>query len=246
MALAEEADDPPARWLATCLPGGVHSAISPIDFDDSALLEEERKVVQRARPGRKREFATGRRCAREALAMLGETGVPLSAPVLMPNTHRAVDWPAGVVGSISHSDQLCIASVAEASTIAALGIDLEPRLALEEDLWSEIGLPAELHAARIPTTVPRGEFAKLIFSAKESVFKCVHPLWKQWLDFKDVTLSVHFESGNKGAFRAVLSEGALERTAGPPELRGRFALSQSCIFTAAWIHDRGALDSALR
>lgn len=250
IARAEESnfacDDEPARWLATCLPGGVHSTLSPIDCDDSALLEEERKAVRRARPGRRHEFATGRRCAREALTMLGEGGVPLSAPVLMPNAHRSVDWPAGIVGSISHSDELCVAAVAEASTIAALGVDLEPRLPLEENLWTEIALPAELRAAGIPDTVARGEFAKLVFSAKESVFKCVHPTWKQWLDFQDVTLSVHFESESTGAFRAALSQRALERAAGPPELRGRFALSPSCIFTAAWIDGRGAEGSALR
>ncbi|MGW1719875.1 hypothetical protein [Streptomyces sp. NPDC002156] len=52
-------------------------------------------------PSRRHEFATVRRCAREALAALGLQPVPI-----LPDRHGAPHWPATLLGSLTHCRRL--------------------------------------------------------------------------------------------------------------------------------------------
>ena len=67
---------------------------------NEGLLPEERGAVAKAVPKRVAQFTAGRVCARRALAQLGNTE---PVPILM-GEDRAPQWPAGYVGSISHTD----------------------------------------------------------------------------------------------------------------------------------------------
>ncbi|MFJ1637811.1 MULTISPECIES: 4'-phosphopantetheinyl transferase [unclassified Streptomyces] len=111
-------------------PGGivhdlVSGAVAAVDswgeFDGGAVFSQEEHVIARAVPKRRREFTGARHCARRALA---ELSVP-PAPIL-PGRHGAPVWPAGITGSITHTEDYRAAAVARTADIRAIGIDAEP------------------------------------------------------------------------------------------------------------------------
>src|SRR5947208_1552294 len=87
--------------------------------DSNPPLEEE-AYLGNVVPARRREFRAGRLYARQALRGLGipETAIPIGPD-------RAPIWPKGVVGSISHSRNLCAAVVGLSADYLGIGIDIE-------------------------------------------------------------------------------------------------------------------------
>ena len=160
----------------------VRAASTPVDADPASLFEQERAAVARAIAKRQREFASGRRCARALLSELGHPGVAIPR-----NADRTPAWPAGVVGSISHCDDLCVVAVAPLGTLAGLGVDVEPDAPLEAPLWRKICTPGEL-AGVVAASPPesRGRTVRLLFSAKEAFYKSVFPVLREVLGFHAV------------------------------------------------------------
>src|SRR5690242_4153856 len=97
------------------LPAGVAAAEEFQDRLDAALFPAEAAQIQGAVEARRREFATGRHCARQALAALGVPATPL-----LSGGHREPLWPAGVVGSITHCTGYRAAAVAPDERLAAI------------------------------------------------------------------------------------------------------------------------------
>jgi 4'-phosphopantetheinyl transferase EntD len=186
-----------------------------------ALLPEEAACVARAAPKRVSEFAAGRACARRALAELEITEFALLAGV-----DREPLWPAPVTGSITHTGDYCGVVVARTSTVASLGVDAECRDAVRPELWRHIATSEErAMLASLPDREAR-ERGSLLFSAKESFFKCQYHLTREWLNFTDVSVSV--EDGRFTVHpRAPL---ALEALRAPP-WAGRFALEDALVVT---------------
>jgi 4'-phosphopantetheinyl transferase EntD len=175
------------------VPSGVRCAEA---FDDTApapLFEAEEAFLTRARDKRRREFATTRACARRALAALGFAPGPL-----VPGAGGAPDWPAGVVGSLTHCDGYRCAAVAPAGRFAAIGIDAEPALPLPEGVLGLVSSPAErdLIAALDPAMC----WDRLLFCVKEAVYKAWFPGRGTWLGFTDA--EVRPDPG--GTFTAVI------------------------------------------
>ncbi|MBX6384282.1 MAG: 4'-phosphopantetheinyl transferase, partial [Microbispora sp.] len=107
--------------ISEILPPWVASAESFGDVPEETLLPEERPFIAQAVDRRRREFVTGRHCARLALARIG---VP---PGPIPRGERGAPvWPAGTVGSITHCSGYRAAAVAPAHLARAIGIDAEP------------------------------------------------------------------------------------------------------------------------
>lgn len=215
--------------VAGLFPDEVLATASPIDADASALLPEERALVERAVPKRQREFATGRRCARELLAQIGHVRAPL-----LRDESRAPRWPAGVVGSISHCDTLCVAAVASAREVPGLGVDVEPDLALEEPLWSKICTPRELDT--IVAAAPlaqRGHRVRWIFSAKEALYKCVHPHVRVFLGFQDAEIRLDEKANDGYGFEASLPSEAWQRLPRGARVQGFVAARAGHLVTAA-------------
>lgn len=177
---------PGALVIEEILPPTVVSAEA---FDDPAevtLFPEEEAVVARAVGKRRREFGTARHCARRALARLG---LP-PAPVL-PGPRGAPRWPDGVVGSMTHCDGYRAAALAYARDVRAIGIDAEPHDALPEGVLEVISLaPERERLAGLRTAEPRLHWDRLLFSAKESVYKAWFPLTGRWLGFEDAEVSI--------------------------------------------------------
>jgi 4'-phosphopantetheinyl transferase EntD len=168
------------------LPGEVVSVDTRADPPDAVLFPEEEARLARAVEKRRREFTTARVCARRAMAILG---LP-PAPVL-PGPHGEPLWPAGVVGSMTHCAGYRGAALARAAEVITIGIDTEPHDVLPDGVLRHIATPdEETWVPELMRTHPEVCWDRLLFSAKESVYKAWFPLAQRWLGFEDATVTV--------------------------------------------------------
>lgn len=172
------------KALLDLAPRGVACALWS-DGEPPPLLPAELPVTASMGEKRRREFAAGRHCARKALACLGEE--PVALPV---GPGRAPLWPAGLIGSISHTEDIAIAAVARRSDLRSLGIDLESAAPLDRTLLDLVCRDEELAALSTTTPQQRQVSAKLIFSAKESAYKCLWPLTGKFLEFHAIGICI--------------------------------------------------------
>ncbi|MEV8562630.1 4'-phosphopantetheinyl transferase superfamily protein [Streptomyces sp. NPDC051917] len=169
---------------------------------DAPLFPEEAVLVERAVTKRRREFAAVRGCARRAMEKLG---VP--AQSVLSGERGAPRWPAGLVGSMTHCDGYCAAALAPAGDLASLGIDAEPHGPLPDGVGEAVFLPAEAaRLARLHGLRPAVHWDRILFSAKESVYKAWFPLTRAWLDFSEADITLDPSPGDQphGTLRAEL------------------------------------------
>jgi len=190
------------------------------------LIGDEVLAVEHAGAARAREFAAGRAAARAAM---DELGLP-PRPVLQ-GEDRAPVWPRGLTGSITHTDRDCLAVVTDAPDTLALGLDMEPAVALESALWPEICTMDEMHWLAGLGPSQRGHFAKLVFCAKEAVYKAQYGLSATLLEFHDLSLDIDL-SGHR--FAAQLQRD-LPGLASAARFAGRFAILGSAFIAAVEI-----------
>jgi enterobactin synthetase component D len=188
-------------------------------------------TLEAAIPKRRTQFRGGRYCAIKAMEALhgscearqvgrSATGLPL--------------WPTGVVGSITHTDDFASAAVARTADAIAIGIDTE-RIMSESQARSAGGIiapPAEVAHVRT-AGFSRLEALTLVFSAKESIFKCLYPIVSCYFDFHDVRIMA--VDGQHRTFAARLGRTLSERFAAGTILEGRFDVE------VPWIHTGLAL-----
>ncbi len=193
-----------------------------------ALFSVERRAVANAVEKRKREFQTGRACARAALQGLGLPRVAI------PVGDRGQPlWPDGVVGSITHCDGYRACAAARRVDIASIGIDAEPYAPLPGSVLTSIATPAELR--RLAARRDDVHLDRILFSAKEAVFKA----WFAYADcpvgFRDCDIAFDLDTAS---FRATVTPRA--RAAGarglPADpLTGRWRAQDGIVVTAAVI-----------
>lgn len=155
---------------------------------DTPLCPEEEALVSKAVDKRKREFRAGRNCAHH---LFKEAGVICNA--LLKGKQREPAWPEGWVGSISHTQGLCVVAIADQTRFMSIGLDVEQASPLGEDIKDVICLPAEQDMLTRLSILAGQEFAsqpmdKVIFSAKESIHKTYFPLNYHTLDFLDAKI----------------------------------------------------------
>lgn len=180
--------------LRALLPGGVAVEETFTDPPGAELYPEEAVLVRDAVEKRRAEFTTVRYCARRALSTLGLPPAPV-----VPDRHGAPRWPAGVVGSLTHCHGYRAAALARGTDVTMLGIDAEPHAPLPDGVLEAIGLPSE--QAWTESAPPGTHWDRLLFSAKESVYKAWYPHTGQRLGFEDAEL--RFEPA-RGTFTARL------------------------------------------
>ena len=211
-----------ADLIATLFPGEVAVCTQRIDDHFAHLHPAEQQSLGKVVQKRRNEFSTGRLCAGKALASLGVDGQPV-----LPGHKREPSWPAGVVGSISHSHELGVAVVSRDPRIASLGIDVETRSGISEGVRDAVCVHDEL--AALPPELNRPEVWKLIFSAKESVYKCLFPLRREWIGFAQASLRFDFA---EGSFVPLMDPALGIENSILSRLRGRFVFSEDYLFTA--------------
>jgi len=171
--------------LERILPAGTTVVATRGDLEGT-LYPEEEAVVARAVEKRRREFTTGRACAREALAQLGRSHQPIPS-----GPHGEPLWPSGVVGSITHCDGYRGCAIAPDAALRSIGVDAERNEPLPEGLLPDIALSEERGMLRaLAREDPGIAWDRLLFSAKEAVYKAWYPLAERWLGFEDAIVTL--------------------------------------------------------
>jgi 4'-phosphopantetheinyl transferase EntD len=209
--------------IAQLLPAGVASAEVTGDDLQGSLLAQEAEQIRDAVPSRRLEFTAGRSCARQALRQLG-----LSETAILRGQHREPLWPPGVVGSITHCPGYRAAAVARTADALAIGIDAEVHAALPAQVLERVSLPEERTWL---AGAPKGiHWDRVLFSAKESLYKAWFPLMHRNLSFDEASLSFEPDQGTFEA-RLRVAPGSREEL----DLRafaGRFLVSNGLVLTA--------------
>jgi 4'-phosphopantetheinyl transferase EntD len=163
-----------------------HRVISP--GDELALLDAEAAAMAAAAVDRRRASGAARQVARGLMRRLGYAEVPI-----LKATSGAPIWPAGLTGSMAHDDRIAVAAVGLRRDFVAVGIDVEPAVPLPADMLELIATARELRSI---ADDPLG--GKLLFAAKEAVYKAVHPLDGVFLEFHDIEVNL---AGRKATTR---------------------------------------------
>lgn len=158
------------------------------------ITDAEAELVARAVDKRKREFATARVLAREALGRIGSPAVEiLNAP------DRAPIWPEGIAGSISHCDTRAVVAIARRDVAGTVGIDIEHRAELKRELWKSVFTAREIaHVEERFGAVERGRLALALFSAKEALYKAQYPWTTSYMGFHELEVALEPISSEHG------------------------------------------------
>ncbi|MFF6994717.1 4'-phosphopantetheinyl transferase [Streptomyces sp. NPDC008313] len=162
---------------------------------DARLYPEEEALMARAVDKRRREFTAVRSCARRAMEKLGVPAQPV-----LPGERGAPRWPEGLGGSMTHCEGYCAAALVRLTDLASVGIDAEPHAPLPEGVLASVALPTEAdRLRRLAAGRPAVHWDRLLFSAKEAVYKAWFPLTGKWLDFAEADIDVFAGPGPASA-----------------------------------------------
>lgn len=157
-----------AAWQKI-LPAGVcvSSGHGPAEVE---LTHAEWTSLGTAQESRVREFGAGRWHAHRAMRSIG-----FKATQLLRGQNGAPLWPAGCVGSISHTlhrgQIFAAAAVARQGEILALGIDVESLVPIEPRHWSTLLRPDELTLVLALPVAKRANEVMRLWCAKEAFVK---------------------------------------------------------------------------
>jgi len=211
------------RAIQNILPSGCHWHFATATPPSFKLYSQERAYTSKMSDKRLATFRAGRHCAHNALQSMGVESFPL-----LVGDKGAPLWPPQIVGSISHCENACIAVAGYCEQLSGIGVDVESSAPVGDDLLPLICTDQELETISRSATV--GAQAKIIFSIKESLFKCLFPIVHQWIDFKDVSISLlpatQSYSIDLGLeFKKLIAKDAL---------RGAWSVEDDYIFTSSW------------
>lgn len=211
---------------------GALAAMYPVEVDQIGGAVESRRI----------EFAAARACAREAMTRLG---VP-PAPIARGGRGMPV-WPAGVVGTLTHTRGLRAAALAPADRVRSLGLDVEPHGPLSDGVLEAVSLPEEaawVHAVRAEERAVHWD--RLLFTAKEATYKAWFPLTRRWLGFADahITLTPTTVDGEAASgilrSRILIDPHAVDGGPDLVEFHGRWAVRDGYVASAIVLRPAGA------
>ena len=173
--------------LPNPFPDHISFCLLPIHSTSNQKLHpaEENYFSQLSSVSRKEHYRSGRICAGEVLSKLGAQG----QPVLRDPQTREPLWPEGITGAITHSGNWAAAAAGKTSDVSGIGIDLED---LERQVDSRISrhvcIPEEQKWLQECGEDCLEQNLKIIFSAKESIFKAFFPYTRTYLHFHDARI----------------------------------------------------------
>ena len=173
--------------LPNPFPDHISFCLLPIHSTSNQKLHpaEENYFSQLSSVSRKEHYRYGRICAREVLSKLGTLG----QPVLRDPQTREPLWPEGISGAITHCGKWAAAAAGKTSDVLGIGIDLED---LERQVDSRISrhvcIPEEQKWLQECGEDFLEQNLKIIFSAKESIFKAFFPYTRTYLHFHDARI----------------------------------------------------------
>lgn len=155
------------------------------------------EAMHRSVPRRKAEYVAGRFCARQAMrAVHARCDDDLA---MLPDRRPA--WPPGIVGSITHTAGFASASICPTQHARGIGIDAE-RIMTDAAMRCVRDAILSRHDTCPDGMALDAVWATLMFSAKESVFKCLYPLVNRIFWFE--TVGMEIVDTQRQTFRATL------------------------------------------
>jgi 4'-phosphopantetheinyl transferase EntD len=146
--------------------------------DEAALLPEEAPAFEGSVVAARRASGAARLVARNLLRHLGYPECPIKR-----GRARAPTWPEGIIGSLAHDSDYAVAAICRAQDFRALGIDVEPAELLPPELVDLVATPRE--RAHLESD---GFGGRMLFVAKEAVYKAIYPLDRMFLNHHDVEI----------------------------------------------------------
>jgi enterobactin synthetase component D len=115
---------------------------------------------------------------------------PLDLDIVGRRPDRAPIWPRGIVGSITHTVGYAAAAVSGCDRVRSIGIDSEVAIVREHalEIGPRIGSEAEIERITSIFRVCDDLGITILFSAKESLFKCLFPIAPIYFSFLDAHL----------------------------------------------------------
>jgi len=197
---------------------------------DYLLLPEETEFLSTLCSSKRRaEFSLGRYCARRALS-----GFKLeSEPILRNPATKEPCWPESIKGSITHSEGLAAAAVGMEKDISGVGIDVENlSRGVNFNIRRHVCVEAERKYLESLSPEQANRDLRIIFSAKESIFKCLFPISRTYLYFQDATVTI--DEKNSG-FTFILSKACADITPEGFQHYGRYSIAESLLLTSIYI-----------
>lgn len=139
--------------------------------------------IVRSVPKRQAEYFAGRLCARDAITALRVHPGHIGTGALL-----APSWPAGLTGSISHTQSLAVAIVLPSGACRGIGIDLE-RVPDSQGINALRAIALNAPECRLIASfsMPAQDvLATAMFSAKESFFKATAATVGHYFDFSAI------------------------------------------------------------
>jgi len=203
--------------------------LTPLENYNGWFLPQEEAVVKKACDKRKVDFLTGRYCARKAIdCLLSEEKKNDSNSLFIPvSPNRAPLWPKHIVGSITHTDGYCASVTGLKEKILSVGID------------GQVMKPGRITEGMKKMILSECEMAdgetmlNLIFSAKESLYKCLNPLVKRFFGFH--TAKVTEINGHEQTFTIKIIDSNLKKEAEKhcctSSFKGLYCISEQVVVT---------------
>jgi enterobactin synthetase component D len=182
---------------------------------------------QGASPERQRKYRAGRYCAQLALEQLG-----LPKCILHVTESGAPAWPAGTVGSITHTPGFVSAAAAVRKRCPGIGLDVEPIGSLDKAhaLAVRAATSSEVFAVMDAAKTDYATAVTVIVSAKHSLYKCLHPqIGGRAFSYLDA--SIDDAQLPAGRFRARLKVSISPAWPGGTMVTGQVEMAGDCIYT---------------
>ena len=195
------------------------------------LLHPEEEVISASFGSSKRraEFSLGRYCAHRALSKFELESVP----ILRIAETREPCWPESVRGSITHSEGFAAAAVGFAKDVSGIGIDLESlSRVVDFNIRRHVCVDKEREFLESLPTEQANRYLRIIFSAKESIFKCFFPISQTYLYFQDAEIII---DENNSKFSFSLSKTCTGITSSGFQHSGRFLIKDDLLLTSIYI-----------
>lgn len=193
-----------------------------------ALKEEEACIQSVKAEHRRNEFLLGRACAHQALSTFHLSHLPI-----LRNENRSPIWPKSIVGSISHTENWAVAAVGKQTAVKGIGIDIENlHRAVNLGIQRHVCISREAEWLAQFSSEQMEFFLKIIFSAKEAIFKCYHPLTGVYLDFKDAWV---FLPENSPCFEFTLLKDCGADFPQGFQHKGAYQIVQNMVLTSTWV-----------
>jgi len=188
------------------------------------LHPEERIIISKAIDKRCYEFSTGRLCARKALEQLG-----IDNCILKQSENGEPIWPEQITGTISHSKKWAAAAVSTTKDIMTIGFDIETVNRISDGILKRIITEKEKEQLEKKDRQKAQEYAALIFSAKEAIYKALSSKYNDSLRFKDVSILC---KNNSPEFEIQINNGLKSFFKDMPLPLCKFMIHGNDIFTA--------------